>query len=270
MHTLCDAMKNPPIILVTGASRGLGKGIAIGLAGAGYSVAIHYSASVEAAHDTLEQCRAVADSAGQRFALVKADLSLPAERLTILPQTLDAFGHIDGLINNAGITEPGRADILEATEEAYDYVTEVNLKSPYFLTQETARYWIDNPKKRRLSTGYKVIFITSVSADTVSLNRGGYCISKAGLWMAGQLWAARLAEYGIQVIELRPGIMDTDMAANAKEKYDNLIAGGLVPQRRWGQPEDVGKPVLSILRGDFAFATGAVVTIDGGLGIKRL
>src|SRR5262249_45894524 len=153
------------------------------------------------------------------------------------------LGRLDALVNNAGMAPRARADLLEATEESFDELLAVNLKAPYFLSQEVARRWIAHPGDARLPGGYKLVFISSISATHVSLNRGEYCVSKAGLAMASKLFAARLAAQGIQVFELRPGIMATDMTAAVKERYDRLLAEGLVPQKRWGTAEDVGHAV---------------------------
>ena len=169
-----------------------------------------------------------------------------------------------------GIAPRIRADITEATEEIFDEVIGINLKGPYFLSQLAARYWLANPGKCRLSGGYKLLFVTSLSANTASINRGEYCISKAGLAMATQLWAVRLADAGVQVLELRPGIMATDMTAGVKDKYDKLLAEGIVPQKRWGTPQDVGLAVKAILEGHFPFSTGDVINLDGGFHLRRL
>jgi 3-oxoacyl-[acyl-carrier protein] reductase len=163
-----------------------------------------------------------------------------------------------------------RADLTETAEASYDEVMGVNLKGPYFLSQAAANYWLAHPRQCRLKNGYQLIFITSISANTASVNRGEYCLSKAGLAMAAQLWAVRLAGAGVQVFEIRPGIMETDMTAGVKAKYDQLIADGLVPQRRWGKPEDVGLAVEAILNGGFPFSTGAVIPVDGGFHLRRL
>jgi len=261
---------NRPVILVTGASRGLGRGVALTLAGEGYDVVIHYASNRAAADETLAACRAVAKDSEQRFVTISAQLADSAERKALMEQTLAQMGHLDALINNAGMAPRERADIPEAKEEIFDEVLSVNLKGPYFLSQLAARYWLANPGKSRLAGGYKMLFVTSISADTVSTNRGEYCISKAGLAMAAQLWAARLANDGVQVIELRPGIMATDMTAGVKSRYDALIAEGLVPQRRWGKPEDVGLAVRGICRGDFPYSTGDVIYLDGGMHLRRL
>lgn len=208
--------------------------------------------------------------ASQRFHLVQGNLSEAADRRRLFDQTLEGFGRLDALVNNAGMAPRLRADITEATEESYDEVMGVNLKGPYFLSQLAARYWLKNPGQSRIPAGYKLVFVTSISADTASVLRGEYCLSKAGLAMAAQLWATRLAGEGVQVYEVRPGIMETDMTAGVKDKYDKLIAEGLVPQKRWGQPEDVGLAIESILKGHFPFTTGQVISVDGGFHLRRL
>jgi len=263
-------MLSPAVVLVTGSSRGLGRGVAESLALAGYSVAIHYASNQQAAEETAAACRKLAPDPAQQFAIVGGNVGLAVDRQRIFEETLAAFGHLDALVNNAGIAPRIRADITEATEEVFDEVINVNLKGPYFLSQLAVRYWLGNPGAPRLSTGYKLIFVSSLSANTASINRGEYCISKAGLAMASQLWSVRLAAEGIQVMELRPGIMATDMTAGVKEKYDKLLAEGIVPQKRWGSPADVGAAVQSILAGHFPFSTGDVINVDGGFHLRRL
>lgn len=262
---------NPPAnILVTGSSRGLGRGIAVKLASAGHSVAIHYANNRAAADETAAACGQVAPNSAQKFPVVGGNVGLASDRERLMDETLAAFGRLDALVNNAGIAPRVRADIIEATEDIFDEVIAVNLKGPYFLSQLAAKHWLANSGQSTLKGGYKLIFISSLSANTASINRGEYCISKAGLGMATQLWAVRLAEAGISVLELRPGIMATDMTAGVKEKYDKLLAEGLVPQRRWGNPDDVGLAVESILGGAFPFSTGDVINIDGGFHLRRL
>ena len=263
-------MNPPPAVLVTGSSRGLGRGTALALARAGMSVAIHCASNKSAAEQAAADCRAAAPHAAQLFPVVCGDIGDDAARDSVFAQTIDALGHLDALINNAGITSPGRKDIVDATTDAWDTVMGINLKGPWFLSQLAARWWLDHPGQSRLSTGYKLLFVTSVSAVMASVNRGDYCISKAALGMASQLWAVRLAEHGIQVMELRPGIMETDMTSGVKEKYDPIIASGTVPMRRWGQPEDLGHAATAILQGAFPFSTGEVLYLDGGLRIPRL
>jgi NAD(P)-dependent dehydrogenase (short-subunit alcohol dehydrogenase family) len=260
----------PPVVLVTGSSRGLGRGVAETLAAAGFSVAIHYANNNTAAESTAEACRKLAPSPEQKFALVGGNIGLAADRQRLFDETLSAYGRLDALVNNAGIAPRVRADITEATEEIFDEVIGINLKGPYFLSQLAARYWLAHPGQSRIPGGYKLIFVTSLSANTASINRGEYCISKAGLAMATQLWAVRLADAGVQVLELRPGIMATDMTSGVKEKYDKLLADGLVPQKRWGTPEDVGLAVRAILEGRFPFSTGDAINVDGGFHLRRL
>jgi len=263
-------MSNPSVVLVTGSSRGLGRGVAERLAASGYSVAIHYASNQKAAEETSAACSALATNSAQKFAIVGGNLGTAEGRQQIFDQTIAAYGRIDALVNNAGIAPRVRADITEATEDIFDEVIAVNLKGPYFLSQLVVRHWQANPDACQLSSGYKLIFVSSLSANTASINRGEYCISKAGLAMATQLWAVRLAAEGIQVLELRPGIMATDMTAGVKEKYDKLLAEGIVPQKRWGTPSDLGLAVESILAGHFPFSTGDVINVDGGFHLRRL
>ena len=248
-------------ILVTGSSRGLGRGVALRLAAAGHNVAVHYANNRTAAEETATACAKAATSSGQTFPVVGGNIGDAADRARIMEETLSAFGRLDALVNNAGIAPRVRADITEATEDIFDEVLAVNLKGPYFLSQLAARHWLANPGKSSLPGGYKLIFVSSLSADTASINRGEYCISKAGLAMANKLWAVRLSG---------TGIMATDMTSGVKEKYDKLLAEGLVPQKRWGNPEDVGLAIESILSGAFPFSTGDIINIDGGFHLKRL
>ena len=260
----------PAAALVTGASRGLGRGIALELARRGLSVAVHYARNKDQALETAAACAAAAPSTSQRFPVVAGDLSSPADRESLLAAALAGLGRLDALVNNAGMAPAVRADLLEATEASLDELLAVNLKGPYFLSQLAARHFLAHRGEARLPGGYKLVFVSSMSAHTVSVNRGDYCVSKAGLAMAAQVFAARLAGEGVQVYELRPGIMATDMTAGVKEKYDRLIAEGLVPQGRWGTAQDVGLAVAALLAGDFPFSTGAVIPIDGGAHLRRL
>jgi 3-oxoacyl-[acyl-carrier protein] reductase len=260
----------PAAVLVTGSSRGLGRGIAEQLARAGLSVAIHYANNRAAAEATSESCKSLAASPAQRFPVVRGDVGAAADRQALFDQTLETLGRIDALVNNAGVAPRVRADIVGATEDVFDEVIAVNLKGPYFLSQLAARWWLAHPGESRLPGGYKLIFVSSLSAAAASTNRGEYCISKVGVAMANQLWAVRLADHGVQVLELRPGIMATDMTAGVKEKYDKLLAEGIVPQKRWGKPEDVGLAVRAVLEGRFPFSTGDVINIDGGFHLRRL
>jgi NAD(P)-dependent dehydrogenase (short-subunit alcohol dehydrogenase family) len=265
-----DRMNEIPAVLVTGSSRGLGKGVALELARAGMSVAIHCAANQTAAEETAAACGAAAVREGQQFPVVSGDLGDSGARRGVFEETLGALGRIDALVNNAGIASPGRKDLLESSEESWDAVMGINLKGPFFLTQLVANWWVEQAGQSRLAGGFKLAFVSSVSAVLASSNRGDYCISKAGLGMASQLWALRLAEHGVQVVEFRPGIMETDMTAAVKAKYDPVIASGAVPMRRWGQPEDVGRGVRAFLEGAFPFSTGEVIYMDGGLRLGRL
>lgn len=259
-----------PLVLITGASRGLGRGVALSLAKEGFDLAIHYVSNRTAADEVVQLCRGVAAEANQRFFPVSAELSSATERQAMMDAVLGEFGRIDGLVNNAGIAPRERKDITVADETNFDEVIAVNLRGPYFLSQLAAKWWLEHPGDSRLRGGYKLVFVTSISVHTASVNRGEYCIAKAGLSMAAQLWSVRLAAEGVQVYEVRPGIMKTDMTAGVTDKYDALIAGGLVPQKRWGTPEDVGQSVASLCRGDFPFSTGTVIDVDGGFHLRRL
>ena len=260
----------PPAALVTGASRGLGRGIAEALAGDGFDLAIHYATNRAAAEETLAACRQRAPRADQRFVTVGGDVARAADRGRMVGETLAALGRVDALVNNAGMAPRTRTDILDAAEESFDELIAVNLRGPYFLAQAVGRHWVERPGQSRLPGGYKLVFVSSISASMASVNRGDYCVSKAGLAMAAKLWAARLAAAGVQVFEVRPGIMRTDMTAAVTEKYDRMIAEGLVPQGRWGTPEDVGRTVAALMKGALPFSTGDVINVDGGLHLERL
>jgi NAD(P)-dependent dehydrogenase (short-subunit alcohol dehydrogenase family) len=259
-----------PVVLVTGASRGLGRGIALALARDGKSVGVHFATNRAAADETVAECEKIANNPKQRFVAVGGNVGDTADRARIVAETLSAFGQIDALVNNAGIAPRVRADIVDATEQSFDEVIGINLKGPYFLSQAIVRTWLARPGAARLPGGYKLVFVSSISAYLASINRGEYCISKAGLAMATKLWASRLAADGVQVFEIRPGIMATDMTSGVKEKYDKLIADGLVPQKRWGTGDDVGQAVTTLLQGTFPFSTGDVFNVDGGMHLQRL
>jgi len=259
-----------PAVLVTGSSRGLGRGVALELARAGFSVAIHYAGNRVAAEETAGACRAVSTREGAEFPVVQTDLGDAAQRRGLVAAAIGALGRLDALVSNAGIAPPERRDLADATEESFDLVLDVNLKAPYFLAQAAAKHWLAEGRECALLGGFKLVFISSISATAASINRGEYCVSKAGLAMASKLWALRLAEVG-QVIELRPGIMATDMTAGVRDKYEALIAAGeVVPMKRWGSPDDVGRAVRSFLLGDWPFSTGEAVYLDGGFHIERL
>jgi 3-oxoacyl-[acyl-carrier protein] reductase len=254
--------------IITGASRGIGRAIVLALAGAGYDCIVNYSSNRAAAEDVKKQIEA----AGRRALLVQADISLAQDRRKLVDESLAAFGRVDLLVNNAGVAPLVRADILEATEESFDRVMNINLKGPYFLTQLVANQMIQQQTSNsKPQTTAKIINITSVSAYAASTNRGEYCVSKAGLSMATQLFAARLAEHGIGVYEIRPGIIETDMSRAVKEKYDKLIfEQNLTPIRRWGRGEDVARAVVAIATDQFPFSTGEVINVDGGFHMRRL
>lgn len=253
------------VALITGGSRGIGRGICVELARTGYAVAINFAGNQIAAEETARLCRlAHADAATM---LCQGDVSVAADRERIVTDVLCAWGRIDLLVNNAGITSIGRKDLLAATEESWDRVLAVNLKGPFFLSQRVARAMLS---RRDILSAPTIVNISSLSAATVSVNRGDYCISKAGVSMLTRLFAARLANDGVRVYEVRPGIIDTDMTAAAKEEYESRIAGGLTPLRRMGTPADVGRAVAMLARGDLSFSTGDVLNVDGGFHIQRL
>jgi 3-oxoacyl-[acyl-carrier protein] reductase len=254
-------MHGNPVALVTGGSRGIGRGICVELARAGYAVAVNYAGDEDAARETRRLLGTDVASL-----LCRADVALAADRERLVDEVLRTWDRIDLLVNNAGITSPGRRDILEATEEAWDRVLAVNLKGPYFLAQRVAREML--ARQGRL-TNPAIVNVTSLSAYSASVNRGDYCISKTGLSAATQLFALRLAEHGIRVFEVRPGVIDTDMTAPVREHYSRLIAEGLTPIRRWGTPADVGRAVTALATGAIPFSTGEVVNVDGGFHIRR-
>ncbi len=250
-----------PVALVTGGSRGLGRGICVELARAGYAVAVNYASSEDAARETQRQ---IGDAAPTL--LCQGDVGLAADRDRLIDNALSHFGRIDVLVNNAGITSVGRKDILEATKDSWDRVLAVNLEGPFFLTQRVANEML---ARRDALRDPAIVNISSLSAYTVSTNRGDYCVSKAGLAMLTQLFALRLAEASVRVYEVRPGVMETDMTAGARERYTQLIAEGLTPIRRWGTPADVGKAVVALVTGALPFCTGEVVNIDGGFHLRK-
>lgn len=254
-----------PVAIVTGGSRGIGHGCATQLARQGFDLVIagrRPEAECAAALDALRAC-------GARVAYAVCDVADRVQRNALVALARSEFGHLNVLVNNAGVAPKQRNDILEATEESYDFVLGTNLKGPYFLTQAAARWMVEQKQADSAFWGC-IINVSSISATVVSVNRGEYCLSKAGVSMATQLWAARLAEYALPVYEVRPGVIATDMTAGVTAKYDKVIADGGIPIRRWGQPEDVGKAVAALASGAFAYTTGQVVMVDGGMTIPRL
>lgn len=255
------------VALVTGGSRGIGFGIAEKLAAEKWDLVINGVREEAAVAESLAKLRALGVKAGY----ARGDVGSAEGRASILAATRAFTGGkaINLLVNNAGVAPKVRADLLETTEASYDYVVNTNLRGVFFLTQVFARDMVAARKADASFTGC-IVNITSISATVVSINRGEYCIAKAGLSMLSQLFAARLGAEGIPVYEVRPGVIKTDMTAGVTEKYDKLIAGGLSIQPRWGFPEDVGRAVASLARGDFPFSTGQVIMVDGGLTMPRL
>ena len=252
------------VALVTGGTRGIGLGIARALAREGWSLALCGLRSREEIGDVLSTLAADGGRAEYR----PADIGRAADRSRLLSSVVAHFGTLHALVNNAGRAPRVRADLLAATEESFDEVLRTNLYGPYFLTQAVARLFVEQHPKAPEARA--IVFVTSVSAELASPQRGEYCVSKAGLSMTAKLFAARLAAERIPVYEVRPGVIATDMTANVKELYDKRIADGLIPEGRWGQPEDVGRAVAALVRGDIAYSTGTVVNVDGGLSIPRL
>lgn len=249
-----------PVALVTGASRGIGRGIALALAELGWQVAVNYAGNQAAAADTVAACQA----AGGDAVAVQGDIGNGDDRRRMVAETLAWGSRIDLLVNNAGIAPKVRADILEADEASFDELMRVNLKGPYFLSQLVANHML------AADIIGQIVNISSISTYAASVNRGDYCISKAGIGMITKLFAARLAESGIRVYEVRPGVIATDMTGPVKAKYDALIADGLTPIRRWGEPADIGRAVAAIARGDLPFSTGEVLNVDGGFHLHVL
>lgn len=259
--------RNRRVALVTGASRGIGRAIAIELARVNYDVMINY-ASNQAAAD--EACAEVRAAGAVRVAACRANVAEPADRDELLKQTREQFGRLDLLVNNAGVAPSQRVDLLDATIESFDRVVGTNLRGPYFLTQSVARWMIEQRSAGVDGYSPAIVNITSVSAYAASPERGDYCISKAGLSMMTKLFAARLANDGIRVYEIRPGVISTDMTAGVKDKYDRLIDADLTPIKRWGTPEDVGRAVAAVATDMFPFSTGEVINVDGGFHLRRL
>jgi 3-oxoacyl-[acyl-carrier protein] reductase len=262
-----------PVAVITGASRGIGRGIAVELASAGWSVLINYVSDEQSALECRRLCEEASPSAAPaQFELVQADISKREDRLRILTTAQEKFHRVDLLVNNAGVAPKVRADLLETAEESFDRLLAINVKGPFFLTQLFSNWWIRCGDQLEAADGArpKIVIISSISAYTASTNRGDYCISKAALGMLTGLFALRLADYGINVYEIRPGVIETDMTGPVKQKYDRLIADGLTPIRRWGQPTDVGQAVRALAEDRFPFSTGEVFNVDGGFHLHRL
>ncbi|MCP9237624.1 3-ketoacyl-ACP reductase [Lewinella sp. JB7] len=260
------AATNTPTAFVTGGSRGIGLGVVQALIDAGYAVAFNGVRPEAAVAELLTELRS---SSRQDVIYVAGDIGDSADRHRMVDEVYARFGYLNVLINNAGVAPRERSDLLEVSEESYERVVGINLQGTFFLTQAIARRMVADRQSDDTFTAY-IINVGSISATVASINRGQYCISKAGLGMMTQLFATRLAPEGIPVYELRPGIIRTDMTSAVAEKYDKLIAEGLMLQPRWGYPEDVGRAVKALVDGAFAYSTGQVIMIDGGLTVSRL
>jgi 3-oxoacyl-[acyl-carrier protein] reductase len=258
-------MASPRVALVTGGTRGIGLGVATALAREGFHLALAGQRESDAVWPVLDTLRQL----GGQVLYEKADVGESRDRTRLLEAVRGTFGRLDVLVNNAGVAPQPRADILDATEESFDRVLRTNLRGPYFLTQAAAR-WMMAEREADPSFAACIVNVTSISATVASPDRGDYCLSKAALSMATQLWAVRLGNAGIPVYEVRPGVIRTDMTAPVEGKYDRLIDEGLLLQRRWGTPEDVGRAVAALARGDMPYSTGGVFLVDGGLTVPRL
>ncbi len=253
------------IALITGGTRGIGLGVAAALGKEGFDLCVCGLRTAEAAEESLANLRAT----GAQVLYVRADIGSKTDRHNLLQAVEAHYGALHVLVNNAGVAPEVRADILDATEESFERLMRINLQGPYFLTQAAAN-WMVRQKKSNPDFSGCVINVTSVSAEMVSVNRGEYCVSKAGLGMATKLFAVRLGGFGIPVYEIQPGIIATDMTAAVTAKYDAMIANGLLVESRWGKPEDVGRAAAMLARGDLPYATGTVLYVDGGLTLPRL
>jgi NAD(P)-dependent dehydrogenase (short-subunit alcohol dehydrogenase family) len=257
-----------PVALITGGTRGIGLGIATCLAQRGFDLAVNGVREEKEILSVLGTIRTIG-TIGTEVIYCQGNIAVPEDRVKIVQTVQRKFGKINVLVNNAGMAPRERRDVLEATEESFDEVLSTNLKGPYFLTQQVANLMVGWKKAGPDFQGC-IINLSSVSASVASVNRGEYCISKAGISMATLLWAVRLGEFNIPVYEVRPGIIDTDMTSGVKEKYDRLIAEGLTVEKRWGTPEDVGKVVAALATGELPYATGQVIMVDGGMTLPRL
>jgi NAD(P)-dependent dehydrogenase (short-subunit alcohol dehydrogenase family) len=257
--------KMKPVALITGGSRGIGLGIAQALVKQGYRVAIN---GVRAADQVVEPLKQL-NAEGGKAIYCQGNVGSADDRRKIMEDIKAKWGQLNLLVNNAGVAPKERKDILEADEQSFDWLMGINLKGPYFLTQQAAN-WMIEQKTKNSKDSFSIINISSVSATIASVNRGEYCISKAGMSMSTKLWAARLGEFDIPVYEIQPGVIRTDMTAGVIEKYDKMIAAGLTLQRRWGQPEDLGKTVIALAEGMIPYATGQIIHTDGGMTIQTL
>ena len=244
---------NKPVALITGASRGIGRGVALELARTHHLVATY--------RDRKDAAESLAAATGA--SIFQCDIGVAADRANLLAFTKEKFGRLDLLVNNAGMAPRLRQDMLNATEESFDELINTNLKGPHFLTQSVARWMLEHGSGR-------IAFVTSISAYTSSVNRADYCLSKAALSMSVALYAARLAEAGIKVFEIRPGIIRTDMISAVESVYEEKIANGLLPQRRMGEASDIAKAIRAIADGLLDYSTGQVINVDGGFHLRTL
>jgi 3-oxoacyl-[acyl-carrier protein] reductase len=259
-----------PVAFITGASRGIGRGIALELARQGYDLAGNSRGfNPQDTTKGLFEVKQRVEELSARFLPLQGDISSFDDHEHMLTSILETYGRVDLLVNNAGVAPEKRMDLLEATVGSFDRVLDINLRGPFFLTQRIARQMIAQIKDRPDSR-CSIVFVTSVSACTSSPSRAEYCVSKAGLSMAAAVFADRLSEFGINVYEVRPGVIKTDMTAPVEAKYDKLIAEGLIPQKRWGFPEDVGKAVAALVNGNFIYSTGTIIEVSGGMNLRRL
>lgn len=259
------------VALITGAGRGIGRSIALALSAIGWTTIVNELPDAAGnAHSVAEEIKA----SGGKACVILADIAKPNERSYLVNQAVALTGTIDLLVNNAGVAPRVRTNILEVNEESYDEVMAINLKGPFFLTQRVANLMIGQRQERQDEQPNRasgaIVNIGSLNAYTSSPNRGEYCLSKAGIGMMTKLFAEQLAPFGINVYEIRPGIIQTDMTKVVKDKYDSLIAQGLTPIQRWGQPEDVARAVVAIAQGYLPFSTGEVINVDGGFHLQRL
>jgi 3-oxoacyl-[acyl-carrier protein] reductase len=259
-------MSSQKVAIVTGSSRGIGRGIALGLAEHGWDVVVNYHNNIAAAEDVLKAVQVL----GSDALLVQANVASLEDLNRMVDVTLARYDRIDLLVNNAGVGPRQRVDLLSSSVESYDEVMSINLRGPFFLTQRVANAMIARIQTGKMSQAH-IVNIGSISAYTSSTARAEYCISKAGMGMLTKVFGDRLAEYGINVYEIRPGIIATDLTSVVKEKYDRMILDeGLTPIRRWGQPEDVARAVIAIAEGFLPYSTGEVINVDGGFHLHRL
>ncbi|HTN77585.1 MAG TPA: 3-ketoacyl-ACP reductase [Pirellulaceae bacterium] len=258
-------MTSSPVAVVTGSSRGIGRAIALDLARSGHHIVVNYATNRVAADEVVAAITAL----GREAVAVQANVAVSADRERLISAALDQWQRLDLLVNNAGITSPGRRDLLEATEESWDEVFDTNLKGPFFLAQSAAKAMIGLVEQQQIASG-TIVNVSSISAYAVSTNRADYCLAKSAMPMLTWLLATRLAEHAIRVYEVCPGVIASDMTAPVQEKYDRLIAEGLSPIRRWGEPEDVARAVTMLASGVLPFSTGERINVDGGFHIRRL